>query len=167
MARRLLLVLAIALTAAFAGTPAFASTSGAHFFNDTGASVLKTGPNMGQLVVNIDEGGLGNQDVAYHIPWNSSATWACINGGGHHPKAANKETVSTSGASDVSIQAKNGRVQASVPITGTPPGPGSFSCPSGQSLVLASVSYSVTIEDTTNNVTAGPFAPSATFINLK
>ncbi len=167
MLRRLLLVVGLALTGAFAGTPAFASTSGAHFFNDTGASIVQSGPNQGQLVANIDEGGLGNENVDYHIPWSASATWACINGGGNHPKASNKETVSSQGATDVSLQAKNGRVQASVPVFGTPPGPGSFSCPSGQSLVLARVSYSVTIEDQTNNVTAGPFTPSATFVNLR
>ncbi|HZD65833.1 MAG TPA: hypothetical protein VE152_07035 [Acidimicrobiales bacterium] len=146
--------------------PAAGATSGAHFFGDTGASIVQSGPNQGQLLVQIDEAGLGNQDVNYNIPWTSSATWACINGGGNHPKAANKETVSSSGSTDVNIQAKNGRVQATVPVADTPPGPGSFSCPPGQRLVLASVSYSVTINDTTNGVSAGPFTPSATFYNV-
>jgi hypothetical protein len=47
---------------------------------------------------------------------------------------------------------KNGSISQS--LTLEPPSPGSFSCPGGQTLVLASVSYTnVTINDTTNGVT--------------
>ena len=47
---------------------------------------------------------------------------------------------------------KNGQVTSS--LTLNPPGPGSFSCPSGQSLQIAQVSYTnVAITDTTNDIT--------------
>ena len=50
-----------------------------------------------------------------------------------------------------------------------PLGPGSFSCPSGQDLVLASVSYTnVRITDTTNNVFKDiPGTFTLTLVNLK
>lgn len=147
-----------------ATTPSFASTSGAHFFNDTGASV---DPDTGALVVHIDEGGLGNENIDYDIAWTGNATYQCFNNGGNHPKAGNKETVSGGGDTQVSLQAKNGRVQADVPVPGTPPGPGTFSCPSGQTLFLVRVSYSVTITDTTNDVsTSASASASNLFIEI-
>ena len=65
-----------------------------------------------------------------------------------------------------SFQAKNGRVQAS--LTTGPLSAGAFSCPSGQTLVLACVSYTnITLADTTNNVTAAIAAVSRTFVPIK
>lgn len=166
MMRRLLSFACAIFGVMLVAAPVGASTSGAHFFSSTGASIVQNGPNQGQLIVTVDEAGVGQENVDYSIPWTASATWACLNGGGKHPKAANKETISASGSTSASLQAENGRVQATIPVTGTPPGPGMFSCPGGQRLVLASVSYSVTINDLTNGVSAGPFTPSATFLQL-
>ena len=82
---------------------------------------------------------------------DATATYACINGGGNHPKAANKETINGDVSGGGSFQSKNGRVRAS--ITAGPLSAGSFSCPGGQRLVLASVSYSnIVLTDTTNGV---------------
>jgi hypothetical protein len=42
----------------------------------------------------LKEAGLGdNQLVDYVASADASATYACINGGGKHPQAQNKETV--------------------------------------------------------------------------
>jgi hypothetical protein len=129
---------------ALAVPAALASTSGAHFMSAT-SSVN----NSGALVVSWDEAGLGNQNVTYTLTANATAIYACINGGGNHPKAANKETVQGQVSTGGSFQTKNGRVQASL-ATG-PLSAGSFSCPSGQKLVLAKVTYSnIVLTDTTN-----------------
>jgi hypothetical protein len=47
----------------------------------------------GALVVNWDEAGLGQQQVNYTLSADATAIYACINGGGNHPKATNKQTV--------------------------------------------------------------------------
>jgi hypothetical protein len=79
------------------------------------------------------------------------APYACINKGGNHPQAANKETVNAEVSAGGSFAPKNGRVVAS--LSAGPPSAGAFSCPSGQRLVLAGVSYTNTqLCDTTNNV---------------
>lgn len=134
-------VIGISSAAAFAQSP--------HFIT-AGAAFQGSGPN---LVVTFKEAGLGNnQLINYTASANATAEYACINGGGNHPKAANKETVSSPvSASGTFSSGKNGNVSAS--LTLSPPGPGSFSCPPGQTMVLGYVSYTnVAITDTTNNV---------------
>jgi hypothetical protein len=160
------------LCATFAGVLAFGATaaqatSGAHFMNDTSASVGTTASDLGVLNINIDEAGLGNALVNYTLTWNGTADYGCINGGGNHPQASNKETTGSGGAQSFSEQPKNGRVQVTVPIDGTPPpAPSTFSCPSGQTLVLADVSYTATLADTTNGVSITLHA-SHTFFTFK
>jgi len=152
-----------------ATTPSFA-TSGAHFFSAT-SSVNTTNPEFafGALVVDFDEAGLGSisGEVAYSlIVTNATATYACLNGGGNHPKAANKESVNGPLTVPGSFApTKNGRVIASLPAG--PLSAGDFSCPSGQTFVLASVSYAgITLTDTTNNVSTTVAPVSKTFFNL-
>lgn len=107
--------------------------------------------NSGALVVAFDERGLGNENIDYTLTADASATYACINGGGNHPKAANKETTNGEVSASGSFEPKNGRVVAS--LSAGPISAGSFSCPSGQRLVLASVSYTnIVLTDTTNGV---------------
>jgi hypothetical protein len=153
--------LLVALALVGLGAVGTQATSGAHFFHDTAGSVA----DNGALVVTIDEAGVGQAQVEYTLVWSGTATYACINGGGNHPKAANKATVSGGGSSSFSESPINGRVMASFTVPGTPPGPGSFSCPSGQTLVLAAVSYAATLTDTTNNVSTSVSA-SRTFFNV-
>lgn len=164
MRRPARLSLAIAVVAVSALTfwaASAAATSGAHFFS-TNASIN----DSGALVVSWDEAGVGQQTVSYTLTANGSATYACLNGGGNHPKAANKATVNGPvDASGTFPATKNGRVTGS--LSAGPPGPGSFSCPSGQTLVLASVSYTnIVLTDTTNGVTANLGSVSRTFFNV-
>ncbi len=144
------------------------ATSGAHFMPDTSASVVVGGPNNGALSVFIDEAGVGNATVNYTLVWSGTADYGCINGGGNHPQASNKETTSSGGTTTASFSPINGRVMATVLVPGTPPpAPSSFSCPSGQTLVLADVSYSVTVTDTTNGNVSITLTASHTFFTFK
>lgn len=107
----------------------------------------------GALVVSFDERGLGNENVDYTLTADATAVYACLNGGGNHPQAANKETINAEVSAGGSFEPKNGRVVAS--LSAGPPSAGSFACPPGQRLVLASVSYTnIVLTDTTNGVTA-------------
>jgi hypothetical protein len=163
MRKLLPLAAALAIAASLAVSSISASaTSGAHFFKGTGASVN----DDGALVVTIDEAGVGQQQVDYTLTADASATWACINGGGNHPKAANKETVTGQVSEAASFSPINGRVMATMPPTG-PLSPGSFTCPSGQTLVLAAASYTnIVLTDTTNGVTDDLGSVSRTFFNV-
>lgn len=145
---------------AFWAAPASA-TSGAHFFATTGSV-----DSSGALVVSWDEAGVGQQQVNYVLTADSTATYACINGGGNHPKAANKATVSGPLTSpSVGFLPQNGRVRGSISVG--PISAGSFSCPGGQTLVLASVSYTnILLTDTTNNVSTSVADTSRTFFNV-
>ena len=104
------------------------------------------------LSVTFKESGLGdNLLVNLTASADASAVYACINNGGNHPQATNKETVSSAVSASGTFSVKNGTTSGT--LTLTPPEPGSFSCPNGQRLVLSSVTYSnVAITDTTNNV---------------
>ena len=112
-------------------------------------SVDSSVSGAGALVVSFDERGLGNGNIDYTLSADASAVYACINGGGKHPQAANKETVNGDVSAAGSFESRNGRVQAS--LSAGPISAGDFTCPGGQRLVLASVSYwNITLTDTTN-----------------
>jgi hypothetical protein len=150
-------VAAVALALA-AGT-ASASTSGAHF-----TAVASSVDSSGALVVTFSEAGLGNENVHYSLSGDSSATYACLNGGGNHPKAANKESSNAPVVAGADVQAKNGHASGS--ITTGPPG-STLTCPSGQTFVLACVSYtSLVLTDTTNGVSTPVPDASKTFFNI-
>jgi hypothetical protein len=149
--------------------PSFSAGTGAHF-SSLGASIDVTvaGTPRGTLIVTFRESGLGNtptSTVNIEVTAEATAEYACLNGGGNHPKAANKETVNgpVGGNGDFGIT-KNGSASGTVFVA--PPSPGDFSCPSGQTFVLASVSYStILISDNTNSSNAGvqdvPVPPSS------
>ncbi len=121
--------------------------------------------NAGALVASFDERGLGNTNIDYTLTADATAEYACINGGGKHPQAANKETVNAEVSGNGSFEPKNGRVLAS--LSAGPPSAGSFSCPNGQRLVLASVSYTnIVLTDTTNNVSTTLADASRTFFTF-
>jgi hypothetical protein len=108
--------------------------------------------SSGALVVSFDERGLGNENVDYTLTAQADATWACINGGGKNPSAANKRTVSDEVSTGGSFEPRNGRIAGSLSVG--PPGPGTFSCPGGQRLRLLSVTYTdIVLTDVTNDVT--------------
>jgi hypothetical protein len=106
----------------------------------------------GSLTANFKEAGLGtNQLIDYTLTADATATYVCVNRGGANPSAQNKTTVSGPvSASGTFSSGKNGQVTASLTVS---PPPSDISCPPGQSLELASVSYTnVTLTDTTNNI---------------
>jgi hypothetical protein len=144
--------MALGVTQAFADAPKFHSVD----------SSVSSG---GALVVSFDERGLGNEDVDYTLTAQADATYACINKGGKNPSAANKRSVVSPVEGGASFEPRNGRVAGSV--AAGPPGPGTFSCPGGQRLVLADVTYTdVVLTDTTNGVTTAAPDASRTFVAL-
>jgi hypothetical protein len=131
------------------------------------ASATASINNAGALVVSFDERGLGNGNVDYTLTADATATYGCFNGGGNHPKAANKETSNDDVSGGGTFQAKNGRVRAS--LMAGPISAGAFDCPGGQRLRLASVSYSnILLTDTTNDESTGvtPDPISRTFFTV-
>jgi hypothetical protein len=126
-------------TAAYAVSPHFIRASGN--LNDNGS-----------LTVSFKEAGLGtNQNIDYTLIADSTATYVCVNRGGANPSAQNKTTVAGPvSATGTFNSGQNGQVTASLTVN---PPPSDISCPPGQSLELASVSYTdVLLTDTTNNV---------------
>ena len=147
MSRTLRLI--VLATAALVASMAFAGSALAQApkFHATDSAVN----NDGALVASWDERGLGNDNVDYTLTADAEAVYACINRGGNHPEAANKETFNAEVSANGSFEPKNGRIQAS--LTAGPPSAGDFSCPGGQRLVLASVAYTnILLTDTTNGV---------------
>ena len=118
-------------------TPAFADSPNFHFAN---ASVSST---TGALDVSFKETGLGNTATTEQVTLTvatATADYQCFNNGGNHPKAGNKETVSTSLTTTGTFPVRNGQTTGT--ISAGPPSQGDFTCPNGQSLFLQSVTYS-------------------------
>jgi len=91
------------------------------------------------LTVNGKEAGLGNEEQVHIVV---SATAECINGGGNHPKAVNKESVSSAG--DFPVQ--NGKALFSLSVTA------SFQPPCSPPMTVDFTN--VVVADTTNGVSA-------------
>ena len=143
-----LMALALAAVPALAAAP---TTGNAHFIKSaTSASVQDN-----NLVVNFKETGLSAGSIeTVRLTATGSATYQCFNNGGKHPKAANKETVSSDLSNTQNFPVdKNGNLVGT--ITLLPPGPGDFSCPSGQTLVgPTNVSYTnIVLTDATSGAT--------------
>ena len=112
--------------------------------------------NSGDLTVAWKEAGLGNnQNIDYVTSADATIDYACINGGKKHPRAANKETVSGPvSAAGTFNSGRNGQITASLTVEA--PGPGDFSCPPGQRLMIARATYSnISLLDVTNGVGSG------------
>jgi hypothetical protein len=143
-----LMALAIAAVPALAAAP---DTGNAHFIkNATNASV-----SGGFLTVNFKETGLASGSVeTVQLTATGTATYQCFNNGGNHPKAGNKETVSSDLVTSGQFTAdRSGNIVGS--LTLAPPGPGSFTCPPGQTLVgPTDVSYTdIVLTDLTSGAT--------------
>ena len=142
--RNLLLAAILGVVAALS-TSAFAVN--AHFISASG-----TLNASGSLTVSFKEAGLGtNQNINYLLSADGTATYVCVNKGGANPSAQNKTTVNGPvSATGTFNSGKNGNVTSSLTVN---PPPSDITCPSGQRLELASVSYTnVTLTDTTNNI---------------
>jgi hypothetical protein len=120
------------LTAAVAAPTALAGS--AHFINNA-FSVTRSGNT---LTVSGKEAGLGDESQIHVV---LSATALCINGGGNHPKAVNKTSVTTDG--DFPVQ--NGKADFTLSGTAT------FqpSCDPPMTVQFTDV----TVTDTTNGLT--------------
>jgi hypothetical protein len=140
---------ALTVPAAFADSPHFISAS---------ASI---DTSTGNLICSFKEAGLDNAGPSnVQITCSASATvvYQCWNNGGNHPKAGNKETVHSNVSASGVFPIRNGQTTGS--LTVTPPGPGSFSCPNGQTLFLQSVEYdNVTITGQGATASLGNFGP--------
>jgi hypothetical protein len=127
---KILLLLAaaagLAVPIALAGSP--------HFINNE-FSITRTDNT---LTVTGKEAGLGDEAQINVV---LSATALCINPGSHHPKAANKESVSAEGVFPV----QNGKADFELSVTGT------FQpdCSPPMTVVFTDV----TVTDTTNGLT--------------
>ena len=108
----------------------------------------------GALVITWREAGLGNNvTVEYTASADATAVWGCVNRGGNHPNASNKETVAgpVSGGG-IFDSGRNGTINGSLTV-GPLLAPGTLSCPGKMRLVLVSVTYTnVTLTDTTNDL---------------
>jgi hypothetical protein len=141
------------------GVSVVLANSGSFHFANASASGLN-------LVVTFKETGLGNSGfsaVTIDVNAQGSATYQCFNNGGNHPKAGNKTTVNGPVGGAGNFPVSNG--QTTGMITVSLPGPGNFSCPGGQSLVLESGSFSlITITDVTNS--DGPVSTTPSTIDV-
>jgi hypothetical protein len=136
---------------ALAAVPAIAATGNPHFIKSaTSASVQDN-----NLVVNFKETGLASGSVeTVQLNASGTATYQCFNNGGNHPKAGNKETVSKDLVASGQFTAnRSGNIVGSLKLA--PPGPGSFTCPAGQTLVgPTNVSYTnIVLTDLTSGAT--------------
>jgi hypothetical protein len=137
-----------------------ASAVAAKFHSATGSVA-----NNGALVVSFDERGLGNETINYLLTADATALYACINGGGKHPQAANKESFEDQVSGGTSADPKNGRVVAD--ITAGPLLAPTFQCPRGQGRVLAAVTYTnIVLTDVTNGTWVSVPDVSRTFFDV-
>jgi hypothetical protein len=144
--------IAFVLISAFAGimlTATSALADSPHFlFADNSIS-----SSTGALNTSFKDAGLGTGVTSIQITLsvdNATAVYQCFNNGGNHPKAGNKETVSTSLTTTGTFPVRNGQTTGT--ISAGPPSQGDFTCPSGQSLFLQSVTYTGTnVSDATGN----------------
>jgi len=164
--RRIAVVLMSAVfSVVVAAAPAFADSP--HFlYADNSVS-----SSTGALTTSFKDAGLGTGTTSIQITLtvaNATAVYQCFNNGGNHPKAGNKETVSTSLSTTGNFPVRNGQTTAS--LTVGPPSQGDFSCPNGQSLFLQEVTYSGTyVSDATGNTfhaTPDPISTGPIHVNI-
>jgi hypothetical protein len=146
--RRIAFVLISAVTTVVMGATAALADSPHFLFANNSVSAT-----TGALTTSFKDAGLGTGTSSIQITLtvdNATAVYQCFNNGGKHPKAGNKETVSTALQTTGNFPVRNGQTTGS--LTVGPPSQGDFSCPSGQSLFLQSVTYSgTTVSDATGN----------------
>ena len=154
------IVVASAALVVMLAMAAVASAVAAKFHSATGSV-----NSSGALVVSFDERGVGEGNIDYTLTADATALYACINGGGKNPSAANKQSFEGQVSGGGSFEAKNGRVIAS--ITAGPLLSPQFTCPNGQRRVLAAVTYTnIVLTDTTNGSSVSVPDASRTFFNV-
>jgi hypothetical protein len=122
---------ALSISVAFAGSP--------HQVHSCTVTVSSTSDTLNdQLNISCKEAGLGDED---QIIVDVSATALCINGGGNHPKAVNKQSFDESFPEPV----QNGKADYTITLTAS----FSPSCSPPMSIEWVDISA----VDTTNNIT--------------
>jgi hypothetical protein len=131
--RRILVIALISLSALVAVGTQAAYAGSPHFVSNT-VTASRTGNS---LTVSGKEAGLGDESQVHIV---ITATAACINPGDHHPKAANKQSISAAG----DFPAQNGKSEFSLTVTAT------FQpdCTPPMTVVFSNV----TVTDTTNGI---------------
>jgi hypothetical protein len=163
--------LTFGVVGALAGFPHFRSvtTSITTSSTTTSASTTIASADVTQAFLNVSfrEVGLGsNEGTLVRITSDASAVYACINRGGRNPKASNKMTVAAPVSAEATLTSdKNGSISGT--LTAAAPGPGDFTCSSGQTLVLASVTFSnIVLTDVTNGIFTTADDISAVFFQV-
>src|SRR5919109_3508512 len=108
--RHLRLVMFAATIGAVAALATQGALAGSAKFHSATSSVNSSGA----LVVSFDQRGLGEGNIDYTLTADATAQYACLNGGGKNPSAANKQAFEGAVAGGGSFEAKNGRVTASI-----------------------------------------------------
>jgi hypothetical protein len=147
---------------AYANNPHFKSasvslaTSSATAAGLGATSTASAATDLPDLLYAWIEVGVGKPDVVYRLETVVAATFGCVNGGVNRPKASNKVTVTSPLQTTVELAAdRNGQITGSVVLDTGSVFPTGFSCPTGQTLVALSATFTNnTITDTTNGVTA-------------
>jgi hypothetical protein len=160
------LVLAYLLVSGTMPGPALAQN--AHFIGTANVQGIFAD---GTATVSFKEAGLGsNVSIDYEFSAFAVANYGCVNKGGNHPQATNKETVQGPvSATGTFSSGKNGTISQTLTLSPPLP-PTDFGCPGGQVLVLADITYSsLALTDTTNNVSASLDTASLTrvFVTFK
>jgi hypothetical protein len=154
----------IVLTTVALVTLAFAATALAanpHFISSSAS-----GPNaQGNLSVNFKIAGLGaNETITVTATADGTALYACQNNGGNFPNDPKKQTVSGPvSASGSFTSGQNGQITGS--LTLSPPA-STLTCPGGQHVVLASVSYTNVAVSGGGDAESIPGTFSRTFFNV-
>jgi hypothetical protein len=149
---------ALAVVAMFALTATTVLADSPHFLY-ANASIS----SGGALTVAFKDAGLGTgvSSIQITLTADAVAEYQCWNNGGKHPKAGNKETVETSLSNSQPFPVSHGQTTSSISVG--PPGQGSFSCPSGQTLYLMSVTYTnIVVSDETGNALGATPDPIST-----
>jgi hypothetical protein len=146
--RRIAFVLgSVAVALMLTAAPAFADSPHFLYANNSISS------STGALTISFKDAGLGTGTTSIQITATvdtATAVYQCFNGGGNHPQAGNKETVTESLTTTGTFPVRHGQTTASIDVG--PPSPGDFSCPNGQRLFLQDVTYSGTnVSDATGN----------------
>ena len=119
-------------------------------------SAASAATELPDLLYAWTEVGVGKPDVVYRLETVVTATFGCVNSGANRPKASNKTTITAPLQTSVELAAdKNGQITGNVVLDTGSVFPTGFSCPTGQTLVALSATFTNnTITDTTNGVTA-------------
>ena len=124
MRRIAFLLISAAATVVMTATAALADSP--HFlFADNSIS-----SSTGALNTSFKDAGLGTGVSSIQITLsvdNATAVYQCFNNSGNHPKAGNKETVSTSLTTTGTFPVRNGQTTGT--ISAGPPSQGDFTCP--------------------------------------